>query len=199
MLGVYLSVQSVFYYTMDKQLVKISKFLSLVLRHKPETIGLSLDHGGWARVEALLAAAKQAGVPLNREVLRQVVAQNDKQRFAFSEDHLMIRASQGHSIPVDLGLEPLIPPEFLFHGTATRFIPSIRQQGLIAKGRRQVHLSPDAHTAVKVGQRHGKPVVLTIQSGQMHERGFLFYCSANGVWLTDKVPVEYIIFPELDF
>jgi putative RNA 2'-phosphotransferase len=178
------------------KLVEISKFLSLVLRHKPETIGLSIDQGGWAQVAELLSAAKRAGISLNKEVLRQVVAQNDKQRFSFSADHLKIRANQGHSIPVDLGLEPLIPPEFLFHGTATRFLLCIRHQGLLPKGRRHVHLSPDEHTAVKVGQRHGNPIVLTIQAGRMHEYGFQFYRSANGVWLTDKVPGEYIIFPE---
>ncbi len=183
----------------NKKLVKISKFLSLVLRHKPETIGVSVDQGGWIQVDTLLSAARRAGVSLNKDVLRQVVEQNDKQRFVFSADHLKIRANQGHSIPVDLGLEALVPPEVLFHGTATRFIPSIKRQGLIPKGRRYVHLSPDEQTAVKVGQRHGKPVVLTIQAGQMHECGFLFYCSANGVWLTDKIPVEYIIFPEFTF
>jgi putative RNA 2'-phosphotransferase len=181
---------------MDKKLIKISKFLSLVLRHKPETIGLSLDQGGWAQVNELLSAAKRAGVPLNEEILRQVVEQNDKQRFTFSEDHWKIRANQGHSIAVDLGLEPLIPPELLFHGTAIRFIESIKQKGLLPGSRRQVHLSPDERTAVKVGQRHGKPIVLTIQTGRMHKSGFQFYRSANLVWLTDKVPIEYIIFPE---
>lgn len=182
---------------MDKKLVKISKFLSLVLRHKPETIGLSLDQGGWARVDELLAAANRAGVPLDKEVLQQVVEQNDKQRFAFSQDQIMIRASQGHSIPVNLDLEPIVPPQFLFHGTATRFIASIKKRGLISRGRQYVHLSPDEPTAVKVGQRHGKPVVLTIRAGRMHETGCRFYLSANGVWLTDKVPVEYIIFPKI--
>ena len=180
---------------MNKKLVEISKFLSLVLRHKPETIGLPLDQGGWAQVDELLSAAKRAGIPLDQEVLQQVVEQNDKQRFAFSADHLRIRASQGHSIFVALELEPLIPPEFLFHGTATRFLPSIRAQGLIPKGRQQVHLSPDEGAAVKVGQRHGKPIVLTIQAGRMDADAFRFYRSANGVWLTDKVPVAYIIFP----
>lgn len=181
---------------MQKNLVKISKFLSLVLRHKPSTIDLILDAGGWAQVDKLLAAAKKAGVPLNRDILRQVVEQNDKQRFSLSEDGSRIRANQGHSIPVDLDLESLIPPGYLFHGTATRFLKSIRKQGLLPKGRNQVHLSPDEQTAIKVGQRHGKPVVLTVQSGRMHERGFKFYRSANGVWLTDKVPVEFLVFPD---
>ncbi len=182
--------------TVDKKLIKISKFLSLVLRHKPETIGLSLDQGGWAQVDELLAVANRAGVSLDKELLQQVVEQNDKQRFAFNQDHLRIRANQGHSIPVVLDLESLLPPELLFHGTATRFITSIKRQGLIPKGRRHVHLSPDELTAVNVGQRHGKSIVLTIQASLMYEHGFQFYRSANGVWLTEKVPVEYIIFPE---
>lgn len=180
---------------MRKNFVRISKFLSLVLRHKPEKIGLTLDPAGWAQVDELLIAAQKAGIPLNKQVLRQVVEQNDKQRFSLSEDGLRIRANQGHSIPVDLGLEPLVPPELLFHGTATRFLRSIQKQGLISKGRNQVHLSPDEGTAIKVGQRHGKPSVLTIKSGQMYKRGFQFYRSANGVWLTDNVPVEFIMFP----
>ncbi len=170
--------------------------MSLVLRHKPSTVGLTLDAGGWTQVDEVLAAAQKAGVPLDKDVLRQVIEQNDKQRFLLSEDGLRIRANQGHSIPVDLGLEPLIPPELLFHGTATRFFKSIRKQGLLPKGRHQVHLSPDEPTAIKVGQRHGKPIVLTVRAGQMYERGFKFYRSANGVWLTDKVPVKFLFFPD---
>jgi putative RNA 2'-phosphotransferase len=181
---------------MDKKLVRISKFLSLVLRHKPETIGLSLDRRGWARVDELIAAANRAGVPLDQALLRQVVEQNDKQRFALSHDGLRIRASQGHSLPVDLGLEPLVPPQFLYHGTASRFLNSIRRQGLVPRGRMHVHLSPDEPTALRVGKRHGKPVVLTVQAGRMHRDGFRFYLSANGVWLTGKVPVEYLVFPK---
>lgn len=181
---------------MDRKLVRISKFLSLVLRHKPGTIGLSLDQGGWARVDELIVASKRSGVPLDERLLRKVVEQNDKQRFALSEDGLRIRASQGHSIPaVDLGLEPLAPPEFLYHGTATRFLKSIKRQGLVPGDRNQVHLSPDEGTAVRVGKRHGKPVVLTVRAGQMYANGFTFFLSANGVWLVEKVPVEYIVFP----
>jgi putative RNA 2'-phosphotransferase len=180
---------------MNRKLVRISKFLSLVLRHKPETIGLSLDQGGWARVDELIVASNRSGVPLDEGLLREVVKQNDKQRFAFSDDGLRIRASQGHSIPVDLGLEPLMPPKFLYHGTATRFLQSIRRQGLVPGGRNQVHLSPDERTAVRVGQRHGKPLVLTVRAGRMHANGFTFYLSANGVWLTERVPAEYIKFP----
>ncbi len=181
---------------MDKKLVRISKFLSLVLRHKPETIGLSLDRGGWARVDELITAAHRAGLPLDEASLREVVEQNDKRRFAFSDDGLRIRASQGHSLPVDLDLEPLAPPQFLYHGTASRFLNSIRRQGLVPRGRMHVHLSPDEPTAVRVGKRHGKPVVLTVQAGRMHRDGFRFYLSANGVWLTGKVPVKYLVFPK---
>jgi putative RNA 2'-phosphotransferase len=180
---------------MDKKLVRISKFLSLVLRHKPETIGLSLDRGGWARVDELIAAANRADLPLDEASLREVVEQNDKQRFALSDDGLRVRASQGHSLPVELDLEPLAPPQFLYHGTASRFLNSIRRQGLVPRGRMHVHLSPDEPTAVRVGRRHGKPVVLTVQAGRMHRDGFRFYLSANGVWLTGKVPVEYLMFP----
>ncbi len=180
---------------MDRKLVRVSKFLSLVLRHKPETIGLSLDQGGWARVDELIVASNRSGVSLDEGLLREVVEQNDKQRFAFSNDGLRIRASQGHSIPVDLGLEPLVPPEFLYHGTATRFLESIKKRGLVPGNRLHVHLSPDEPTAVRVGQRHGKPVVLTIRAGHMYANGFTFYLSANGVWLTEKVPAEYIKFP----
>jgi len=182
---------------MNKELVKISKFLSLVLRHKPEIIGLSLDQGGWAQVDELLLKANRAAVPLTRELLRRVVEQNDKQRFTFSENGSRIRASYGHSITVNLGLEPLTPPQFLFHGTALRFLESIKRQGLGAKRRTFVHLSSDKYQAINVGKRHGKPIVLTIQAACMHKHGFNFYRATNGVWLTEKVPGEYILFPKV--
>lgn len=180
---------------MDKRLIQTSKFLSLVLRHKPERIRLKLDRNGWADVEELIAKARQAGVQLDKEILRQVVAQNDKKRFAFNEEATRIRASQGHSISIDLDLTLVIPPENLYHGTATRFLGSIKAEGLLPRGRHHVHLSGDEKTARSVGKRHGKPVVLVIKSGEMAKQGFKFYQSANGVWLTDKVPVEYISFP----
>ena len=180
---------------MEKRLRRVSKFLSLVLRHKPDEIGLSLDAEGWIKVDTLLHAMQKAGVRIDRELLRQVVAQNNKQRFSFSDDGLMIRANQGHSLPVELGLDPLVPPEILFHGTATRFLDSICKQGLLPKGRQQVHLSPDEQTAIKVGQRHGKVAVLQVLAGEMHKKGFLFYCSKNGVWLTETVPPEFLNFP----
>jgi putative RNA 2'-phosphotransferase len=149
------------------------------------------------RVDELLAAAQRAGMALDLDTLRHIVAQNDKQRFAFSPDQAKIRASQGHSRAVDLELEPVAPPERLFHGTVARFLATIQAQGLLPQGRQYVHLSPDEATALKVGQRRGKPIVLIIAAGQMHATGFQFYRSANGVWLTDKVPAAYIIFPEM--
>jgi putative RNA 2'-phosphotransferase len=177
---------------MDSKLVKISRFLSMVLRHKPQVVGPTLDAGGWAAVDDLISGAQRARVPLTPELLKQIVAQDDKQRYAFSADGLRIRASQGHSIPVDLGLEPVPPPDRLYHGTARRFLDSIRQHGLIAKGRQYVHLSADEVTAIKVGRRHGEPIVLVVNAGQMRQAGLKFYRSANGVWLTDRVPVEYL-------
>ncbi|GAK57491.1 probable RNA 2'-phosphotransferase [Candidatus Vecturithrix granuli] len=180
---------------MQPSLVKLSKFLSFVLRHNPASIGLSLDPAGWAQVDELVMAARKAGKPLTQELLRHIVTQNDKQRFSLSTDGQKIRANQGHSLAVDLGLEPLTPPDALFHGTATRFLPSIQKEGLLPGGRLHVHLSPDEQTAIKVGQRHGKPVVLNIQAARMAACGYQFYRSANGVWLTNRVPVEFIMFP----
>ena len=179
---------------MDPQLVRVSKFMSLVLRHDPGKIGLALDASGWAEVDDLLAGAARAGVRIDRETLERVVAENDKQRFAFNADHTRIRASQGHSVSVDLGLEPRIPPERLYHGTAASSIESIRKTGLHSAKRTHVHLSADEATARSVGQRHGRPVVLTVAAGRMHRDGRQFFRSENGVWLTDAVPVEYIDF-----
>lgn len=171
----------------------ISKFLSLVLRHKPEEIGLALDANGWASVEELIARANARGTPLTRPLIETIAAESDKQRFAISADGAMIRANQGHSVDISLGLKPQTPPEQLFHGTATRFIESIRTSGLHAASRQHVHLSSDQVTAEKVGSRHGKPVVLVVESGQMARDGHLFYQSDNGVWLTDRVPPEYLL------
>jgi putative RNA 2'-phosphotransferase len=181
---------------MSTDLVKVSKFLSLVLRHKPETIGLVLDENGWAKIEDLIRLANQQGTRLSRSLLEQVVVQNDKQRFAFSEDGQRIRANQGHSVSVDLALPPSEPPELLYHGTASRFIDSIRAEGLQAGSRQHVHLSRDVATATNVGSRHGKPVVLVICALEMRAAGHKFYLSANGVWLTERVPVEFIQFPQ---
>lgn len=181
---------------MRNRLVRDSKFLSLVLRHAPEKIGLKLNEGGWASVAELIARAAEHGRKLSEEVIREVVATNDKKRFALSEDGLLIRASQGHSIDVDLGLEAVEPPEVLFHGTATRFLESIRRHGLRRGSRQHVHLSPDEATAVRVGSRHGKPVVLRIDAARLRRAGQEFFLSANGVWLTSSVDPAFIQFPE---
>ena len=181
---------------MDARLVRTSRFVSKVLRHAPESVGLRLDEGGWVEVDDLLAAAAGAGVALDRATLERVVAENDKQRFALSPDGLRIRASQGHSVPVELGLEPREPPDVLFHGTADRNLESIRSQGLLPGRRTHVHLSADEATAVNVGRRHGRPVVLRVRAGEMHRAGHAFHRSDNGVWLTAAVPPEHIQFPD---
>ena len=179
-----------------RQATKLSKLLSLVLRHQPESIGITLDSAGWVTVADLLQAANRSGLPITEAELREVVVASDKQRFAFSDDGLRIRASQGHSVDVELGYEPATPPELLFHGTVDAFLDSIRKQGLIKGNRHHVHLSIDTQTAEKVGQRRGRPVVLTIQAKRMLADGHTFFVSANGVWLTDHVPVSYLEFPK---
>jgi putative RNA 2'-phosphotransferase len=175
--------------------VKISKFLSLALRHKPEIISLCLDEAGWVNVADLLAALDARGRPVTRAQLEEVVATNDKKRFAFSEDGTRIRASQGHSLEVELDYAPAAPPAILYHGTASRFLGSIFASGLVKGRRRHVHLSADTDTALKVGQRHGKPVALTVKAAAMQADGHVFYRSANGVWLTDAVPPAYLELP----
>ncbi len=174
----------------DKEIIRISKFLSLILRHQPERVGLTLDGAGWVGVTGLLKAVNRNGVSLTLDQLEHVVATNDKKRFEFSEDGQRIRASHGHSVEVDLQFEAQVPPELLYHGTPERFVGSIRTAGLNKGQRHYVHLSPDAQTAAKVGQRRGRPVVLTIRSGEMHRQGHVFYRSANGVWLLDYVPAS---------
>jgi len=175
-----------------KTQIRASRKLSLVLRHKPEAIGLELDARGWADVKSLLRKMSASGTNLTLADLEEIVAQNDKKRFAFSPDGRKIRASQGHSIDVDLQLESLTPPAKLFHGTATTSVDSILATGLQSRSRQHVHLSLDLETATKVGARHGKPVILTIDAAAMHAAGYKFYCSANNVWLTNEVPKEYI-------
>lgn len=178
---------------MDQHLVKLSRFLSLVLRHQPEVIGLALDEAGWVDVDELLAKCNAVGRALHRETLQRVVRDNDKQRFAFSDDGLRIRASQGHSVAVDLQLENKVPPAVLYHGTADRFLASILQQGLQPRQRQHVHLSADVETATKVGARHGHAVVLTVAAGVMHGLGHTFHLSQNGVWLCAAVPPQFLV------
>jgi len=179
----------------DKETVRTSKFLSLILRHEPERVGLSLGEGGWVGVDELLKSVNSHGGTLTLDQLKHIVATSDKKRFAFSEDGLRIRASQGHSIEVDLQYPPQPPPETLYHGTAVRFLDSIRQNGLQKMERHDVHLSAETKVTVQVGGRHGKPALLTIRAGDMHRAGFVFRCSANCVWLVDHVPPQFIEFP----
>ncbi len=176
----------------DKRLVRISKFLSKHLRHEPESLGLTLAPGGWVPVDALIEGSRKVGFHFTREELDIVVAQNDKKRFSFDETGIRIRANQGHSVDVDLQLKPVTPPDVLYHGTAERFLAGILKEGLRKMSRHHVHLSGDTQTARAVGTRYGKPVILRIDSGTMARDGFIFYRSANGVWLTDSVPVQYI-------
>jgi len=179
--------------THGKTLETTSKFLSYVLRHQPQAIGLQLDSEGWANIDELIVGAARQGKKLDKALIHQVVASNDKQRFALSDDGQNIRAVQGHSTTmVQRQLEAKVPPRYLYHGTATRFIDSIFNQGLLPGNRHYVHLSLDEKTALKVGQRHGKPVVLAIRALLMHENGFFFYQAENGVWLTKNVPVEFV-------
>lgn len=173
-----------------------SKFLSLVLRHAPEKIGLALDAQGWAGVAELLACSASHGKPLTRALLDEVVATSDKKRFAFSADGLSIRASQGHSLAaVDLALQPAEPPELLYHGTATRFAAAILAAGLLPGARNHVHWSALRATAVAVGKRHGEPLVLELRARALHALGQTFYKSDNGVWLTGPVAAAYLAFP----
>ncbi len=171
---------------------RISKFLARHLRHAPEQLGLTLEPGGWADVDALLAACRAHRFPISRRELDEVVATNEKQRFAFDGDGTRIRAVQGHTVPVDLGLEATVPPPTLFHGTGARTLPAILASGLRPMGRHHVHLSADARTARAVGRRHGPPVVLEVDAAAMHGAGWRFWRASNGVWLVEEVPVEFL-------
>lgn len=168
-----------------------SKFISLILRHKPETIGITLDEHGWADVSELINGIKKT-TPFNMEMLEEIVKTDNKQRYSFNEDKTLIRANQGHSIPVDVELKKVTPPEFLYHGTGEKYTASIDNSGLIPKSRLYVHLSDDIETAVKVGSRHGKPVVYKVSAKAMADAGLEFFLSVNGVWLTKAVPKEYL-------
>lgn len=172
-------------------LTNTSRFISLILRHKPETIGITLDEHGWADVSELIEGIRKTQ-SFNMEMLEEIVRTDNKQRYSFNEDKTLIRANQGHSIPVDVELQEVLPPEYLWHGSAQKYFQSIREQGLIPKSRLYVHLSGDMETAVNVGKRHGKPVIFKVHSGDMAKDGYKFYRSVNGVWLTKEVPVKYL-------
>ena len=169
--------------------------MSYVLRHRPDTIGIALDPNGWVDVGVLLAAFRRAGKRYTHEIIDRAVAENDKQRFEYNEDRSRIRARQGHSVDVDLGYKPAVPPDVLYHGTATRNLDSIRENGLSKMNRHHVHLSTSRETMMAVAKRHGKPMILEIDAKRMHAAGFEFFVTANNVWLVDTVPNDYLGFP----
>lgn len=176
-----------------KQKEKTSRFISMILRHRPEAVGISLDAHGWADVQALISGINRSGGhTIDMEILEEIVRTDEKQRYSFNNDHTKIRANQGHSIPVDVELEEKNPPDLLWHGTGEKYVPSIDARGLIPKGRLYVHLSSDRETARKVGGRHGKPVIYEIDCRKMKEDGYRFFLSANHIWLTKEVPAQYL-------
>ena len=168
-----------------------SKFIALILRHKPEAIGISLDEHGWANVNDLIEGISKT-YPLSLEQLENIVSTDNKQRYSFNEDHTLIRANQGHSVPVDVELQKKNPPPVLYHGTGEKYVSSIMESGLIPKSRLYVHLSADIQTAEIVGKRHGMPVVFVVDTKSMYSDGYDFFLSVNGVWLTKTVPVRYL-------
>lgn len=176
----------------EKRLVKTSKMLSRILRHDPDRVGITLDDAGWVRIDVLLTALAAKGNRLSRPDLDHVVATNNKRRFGYSPDGLSIRANQGHTVAVDLGLAATVPPPVLYHGTADRHLASIFREGLRPMARQDVHLSAETETATRVGARHGRPVVLTVNAAAMAAAGHEFRLSENGVWLTDTVPPQYL-------
>ena len=171
--------------------INTGKFIALVLRHKPEVIGIHLDEHGWANVDELIAGIAKTQ-EFNLEMLEEIVRTDNKQRYSFNDDKTKIRANQGHSIPVDVELEQKIPPDVLWHGTGEKYVFSIEAEGLIPKTRLYVHLSSDPDTAIKVRSRHGKPVVYEVAAKEMQEDGYVFFQSVNGVWLTKQVPTKYL-------
>jgi putative RNA 2'-phosphotransferase len=175
---------------MSDDLARASRFLSYVLRHRPEVVGVQLDDAGWVEIDTLLAAMARHGSPMSRETLDRIVAGTDKRRFQVRDGR--IRAAQGHTVRVDLGLQPLAPPPVLYHGTVARFLERIRAEGLTPQRRNHVHLSADPQTAATVGARRGQPVILTVDAAGMHRDGHRFYRAANGVWLTGHVPPQWI-------
>lgn len=181
---------------MEKDIIRLSRFLSYVLRHAPEEIGLELGEGGWVATSELIAKARAHGQRLTAEILAEIVATNDKKRFTLSPDGTRIRAAQGHSVAVDLDLAPMAPPDLLYHGTAAKVLDRILAEGLKPQSRRHVHLSLDMATAHKVGMRHGKPAILLVAAGHMHRDGVQFYRADNGVWLTSHVAPHYLTVKE---
>ncbi len=177
----------------SRNLVNLSKFLSLILRHKPQTVGIELDKQGWTNVHDLISKLNRSGKNIDFKTLEIIVETDNKKRYEFNPDKTKIRASQGHSVNVDLGYTPQAPPEFLYHGTADKFVGSILEKGIQKRNRHHVHLSLDIETAKNVGKRHGMPSIFKIFSQKMHKDGYVFFKSTNGVWLTEEVPVNYMI------
>lgn len=175
-----------------QRIIKISKYLSAHLRHKPERIGLEIAVGGWVSVEELLKACGRDGFLITPQELEEVVENNDKKRFSFDSAGTMIRANQGHSISIDLQLKAVQPPEVLYHGTTASTVNAIVQTGVQKMSRHHVHLSQDIATAMIVGKRRGNPVVFEVNAAAMYQDGFEFFCSDNGVWLVDNIPVKYL-------
>ena len=173
-------------------MTEISKYISLILRHRPEVIGIRLDGHGWAKVDELLAGIQKTH-PIDMATLEEIVRTDSKQRYSFNEDKTLIRANQGHSIPVDVELPVAEPPDFLWHGTGEKYVVGIDREGLLPRSRLYVHLSLDRDTAENVGKRHGKPVIYKVLSGEMKKDGYSFFRSVNGVWLTKSVPVKYLV------
>jgi len=181
----------------DKNKKRKSKFLSLVLRHNPGMISLSLDKNGWANLDELIDKASKKRMSYTQEEIEEIVKTCNKQRFALNDDKTKIRANQGHSLKtIDLELEAVTPPEYLYHGTVAKFMENIRTKGLLKMSRQHVHMSKDLETAINVGSRRGKPIILNLRTGAMHKDGYIFHCSKNGVWLTNQVPVKYIDFKQ---
>ena len=180
--------------TEERRLERISKFISMILRHKPEVIGITLDEHGWADVDELIKGINETGeeIEFSKDTLETIVKTDKKQRYSFSQDRTLIRANQGHSIPVDVELEKKEPPKVLYHGTGSRFVKSIQEQGLLPMERLYVHLSTDVETATNVGKRHGTPVIFQVNSEQMQKDGYDFFQSVNGVWLTKEVTAKYL-------
>ena len=170
----------------------ISKYMSLILRHKPDVIGIELDEHGWANVNDLISGIEKDNHGFNFELLEEIVRSDSKQRYSFNDDKSLIRANQGHSINVDVELKEKEPPEYLYHGTGEKYVKFINQDGLIPKSRLYVHLSKDIKTAENVGKRHGKEIIYRINSGRMYRNGYKFYLSENGIWLTKEAPVKYL-------
>lgn len=176
----------------NMNLTNLSRYMSLILRHKPEVIGITLDEHGWASVNDLICGIEKNNPGFNMDILEQIVRTDSKQRYSFNDDKSLIRANQGHSVNVDVELKEKEPPEYLYHGTGEKYVKSINQDGLIPKSRLYVHLSKDIKTAENVGKRHGKEIIYRINSGRMYRNGYKFYLSENGIWLTKEAPVKYL-------